>query len=82
VAWRADRLGRAGFASATARRLAADPAWDLHALIDLAARLLGAWFPDAYADAGRRAWGVAFPSVEERDAYDRGRRLALARLGG
>jgi hypothetical protein len=38
VAWRADRLGRAGFEPATARRLAADPARDLHALIDLVER--------------------------------------------
>jgi hypothetical protein len=38
VAWRADRLRRAGFAGASARRLAADPARDLHALIDLVER--------------------------------------------
>jgi hypothetical protein len=50
-------------------------------LLDGAARLLGDWFPDAYADDARRAWGIAFPSVEERDAYDPSRRLAMARLG-
>jgi hypothetical protein len=45
-----------------------------------AARLLGDWFPGAYADDDRRGWGIAFPTVAERDAYDPGRRLALARL--
>ncbi len=46
-----------------------------------AARLLGPWFPEAYADDARRGWGIAFPTVEEREAYDPGRRLALASLG-
>jgi hypothetical protein len=46
------------------------------------AALLGDWFPEAYADDARRAWGIAFPTVPERDAYDPGRRLALPRLGG
>lgn len=50
-------------------------------LLEGAAKLLGDWFPDAYADDARRAWGIAFASVEERDAYDPARRLALARLG-
>jgi hypothetical protein len=50
-------------------------------LTDGGARLLGDWFPDAYADDARRAWGVAFPSVSERDAYDPQRRMKLARLG-
>jgi hypothetical protein len=50
-------------------------------LMEGAAKLLGDWFPDAYADNARRAWGIAFPSVEERDAYDPERRLQLARLG-
>src|SRR4051794_15448929 len=27
-----------------------------------AARLVGPWFPEAYADAARRAYGVAFPT--------------------
>ncbi len=44
-------------------------------------RLLGDWFSAAYADDARRAWGIAFPTAEERDAYDPGRRLALAKLG-
>jgi hypothetical protein len=46
-----------------------------------ASKLLGEWFPEAYADDARRAWGIAFPDAAERDAYDPGRRLALARLG-
>ena len=35
-----------------------------------AAKLIGDWFADAYADAARRGWGIAFPTVEERAAYD------------
>jgi hypothetical protein len=50
-------------------------------LLQGAAQLLGRWFPDAYADDARRAWGIAFPSVQERDAYDPASRLALAKLG-
>jgi hypothetical protein len=46
-----------------------------------ASRMLGDWFPDAYADNTRRAWGVAFPTVAERHAYDPERRMKLARLG-
>jgi len=45
------------------------------------AQLLGDWFPEAYADDARRAWGIAFPTVEERDAYDHSKRLKLARVG-
>jgi hypothetical protein len=44
-------------------------------------RLLGDWFADAYADDARRGWGIAFPTAEEREAYDPERRLRLARLG-
>jgi hypothetical protein len=50
-------------------------------LLDGAAQLLGDWFPAAYADDARRAWGIAFPTVEERDAYDPEPRMALAKLG-
>jgi hypothetical protein len=50
-------------------------------LLDGAAQLIGDWFPEAYADSARRAWGIAFPSVQERDAYDPARRLAVAKLG-
>jgi len=46
-----------------------------------AARLLGDWFPEAYADDARRAWGMAFETVEDRDAYDHSYRLELAELG-
>jgi hypothetical protein len=44
-------------------------------------RLLGDWFAAAYADDARRAWGIAFPDADERDAYVPERRLELARLG-
>jgi hypothetical protein len=46
-----------------------------------AASLLGDWFPEAYADAARRGWGIAFPTVEEREAYDPEHRMKLAKLG-
>jgi hypothetical protein len=49
-------------------------------LLDGASELLGPWFAEAYADDDRRGWGIAFPTVEERAAYDPERRLALARL--
>jgi hypothetical protein len=45
------------------------------------ARLIGDWFPGAYADGARRGWGIAFETVEDRAAYDPECRLALARLG-
>lgn len=50
-------------------------------LLEGADRLLGDGFSDAYADAARRAWGIAFATVEDRDAYDPGTRMKLARLG-
>jgi len=50
-------------------------------LLDGASRLLGEWFPSAYADDARRAWGIAFESVADREAYDPACRMALARLG-
>jgi len=50
-------------------------------LLDGATDLIGDWFPYAYGDSARRGWGIAFPSVQERDAYDHARRLAVARLG-
>jgi hypothetical protein len=49
-------------------------------LLEGAARLLGDWFPEAYADDARRGWGIAFPTPEERAAYDPDRRMALVRL--
>ena len=50
-------------------------------LLDGAADLIGDWFPYAYADDARRGWGIAFPTVQERAAYDPERRMALARIG-
>jgi hypothetical protein len=50
-------------------------------LLQGASKLFGDWFADAYADDARRAWGIAFETVEDRDAYDPERRLALARVG-
>jgi hypothetical protein len=50
-------------------------------LLEGSARLVGAWFTEAYADAERRGWGIAFPSAEEKAAYDPAHRLRLARLG-
>ncbi len=50
-------------------------------LLDGASKLLGDWFPEAYGDDARRGWGIAFPSAEERNAYDPARRLEVARLG-
>jgi hypothetical protein len=50
-------------------------------LLDGARRLLGDWFPAAYADDGRRAYGIAFETVAGRDAYDPERRLRLAKVG-
>jgi hypothetical protein len=50
-------------------------------LLEGASRLVGDWFPDAYADDDRRGWGIAFETADERAAHDPERRLALARLG-
>ncbi len=49
-------------------------------LLEGATRLHGSWFPSAYADDARRAWGIAFPSREERDAYDPAARLRAGAL--
>jgi hypothetical protein len=46
-----------------------------------AARLLGDWFPAAYADDRRRGWGIAFETTADHDAYDPACRMKLARLG-
>ena len=46
-----------------------------------AAKLIGDWFAEAYADDARRGWGIAFPTVEERAAYDPEHRMKLAKLG-
>jgi hypothetical protein len=49
-------------------------------LLEGAVRLLGDWFPEAYADDARRGWGIAFPTTEERAAYEPSARLELARV--
>jgi hypothetical protein len=54
---------------------------DRASLLAGAERLLGDWFADAYDDPARRAWGIAFPTVAERDAYDPTVRLRAAKLG-
>ncbi len=50
-------------------------------LLEGGASLVGAWFPEAYVDDARRAWGIAFETVGARDAYDPECRLELAKLG-
>jgi hypothetical protein len=45
-----------------------------------AQELHGDWFLEANADPARRGWGVAFASVEERDAYRPEARLASGAL--
>ncbi len=54
---------------------------DADQVLEGAAALLGDWFGDAYADPDRRAWGVAFRTRADRDAYEPERRLRLASLG-
>jgi hypothetical protein len=53
------------------------------ALLEGAAELLGPWFPEAWADPGRRAHGIAFETVAERRRFVPASRLhgsALAEL--
>ncbi len=45
------------------------------------ARLLGEWFPGAYADPQRRAYGIAFASPAHRKAYAPELRLRNAAIG-
>jgi hypothetical protein len=63
------------------RRLRRGGRLDREALLAGAAALIGDWFPDAWADAARRAHGIAFATVEERDAFAPEQRLARAALG-
>lgn len=51
------------------------------ALLAGAQALIGDWFPDAYGDPSRRAYGIAFPTAGERRAFVPERRLADAALG-
>ena len=46
-----------------------------------AARLFGPWFEDAYLDDERRAYGIAFETLAERDGYKPEYRLRHAKLG-
>jgi hypothetical protein len=50
-------------------------------LVEGACRLLGDWFPDAYADDARRGWGIAFATEADKAAYRPEHRLRHARLG-
>jgi hypothetical protein len=50
-------------------------------LLQGATGLIGDWFPDAYHDDERRGWGIAFPTVEEKAAYEPRRRRKLAQVG-
>jgi hypothetical protein len=45
-----------------------------------ARRLIGEWFPEAWDDDERRAYGIAFRSVDERRAFSPERRLERAAL--
>lgn len=54
---------------------------DREQVLDGAGRLLGDWFPAAYDDDDRRAWGIAFPTIDDRDAYRPEARLRHARVG-
>jgi hypothetical protein len=54
---------------------------DRDALLHGAVRLIGDWFPEAWEDDGRRAHGIAFRTVGEREGFDPAMRLSHARLG-
>src|SRR3954464_6627388 len=62
-------------------RFGAGGCLDRDALLRGGATLLGDWFPEAYGDDARRGWGMAFPTADERGAYDHAHRLKLARVG-
>ena len=64
-----------------AERMGAHGRLDREALLRGAAALLGRWFPAAYADDGRRAWGIAFANTIELETYGHDYRLELARVG-
>jgi hypothetical protein len=54
---------------------------DRESLLAGAGRMLGDWFPDAYADDRRRAHGIAFETADDRAAFDPGLRLRHGALG-
>jgi len=63
-----------------AERLRAGGRLDRRALLDGARRLLGDWFTDAYHDDRRRAHGVAFETVDAREAFEHSRLLERGAL--
>jgi hypothetical protein len=50
-------------------------------LLDGAARRFGPWFPEAWADPGRRGWGIVFRTEDERRGYEPEARLRAAGPG-
>src|SRR5262245_2106620 len=64
-----------------AERFGAGGLLDRSALERGAVKLIGDWFPEAYRDADRRGWGIAFETAAEKAAYDPSLRLSLAKLG-
>ena len=62
-------------------RFGASGLLDREALLRGASALLGDWFPAAYADDGRRAWGIAFRNTTELEQYNPEYRMNLARVG-
>lgn len=65
------------------RRLRGSPRGTLHpdALLEGATALLGDWFAAAQADPSRRAHGVAFVTVAQREAFDPACRLRAGNPG-
>jgi hypothetical protein len=64
-----------------AARFGASGRLDRPALEQGARKLLGDWFPEAYADDARRGWGIAFETAQDKAHYDPSYRLNLAKLG-
>jgi hypothetical protein len=62
------------------RRLGSHGRLDSDALTHGAAALLGDWFGEAWADDGRRGYGIAFETVQARRAFSPEERLAHAPL--
>lgn len=62
------------------RRITQNGRLDREALLDGAGTLIGEWFSDAWYDDARRAHGIAFQTVAERDKFDPGSRLTHAAL--
>ena len=54
---------------------------DRAALLAGGAQLLGNWFPTAYADPARRAYGIVFETEQARAAFDPAARTRDAALG-